>query len=105
MDVCRMGLTSLKDCGILYEWNVRRPSCVPGWGCKNIDYAMEVDFDSTNGDSGGPVFWVNSGYGIYFHSDPDGPGAHGWYSPLDIASTEYAVRTGVIFDYCKTATC
>ena len=62
--------------------------------CAKINFTIEVDFDSTGGDSGAP-YWINSGsspytlLGIHTHStvddpdnDPRAPGKFGWYVPI-----------------------
>lgn len=101
---CRTGLTSGRTCGSIFITNVDRQSCV-GTTCKTIHHMVEVDFDSTSGDSGAPYYFGSSGLGIHIHSDPDGPGAHGWYSPLDWAISEYQSRWGIPFTYCLTSAC
>ncbi len=69
-----------------------------------------VDFDSTGGDSGGPVFAVAPSGGInritlgtHVHSDPDNQAsAHGWYSPQDVGRAVYdSVTPGAPYEICS----
>lgn len=103
--VCRTGITSGKDCGTIFAENVERDSCVPGWGCMSIRETMEVNFDSTKGDSGGPYYWIERGYGIHVDSQADSSSAHGWYSTLGDASSQYWARFGVTYRFCLNAGC
>jgi hypothetical protein len=75
---------------------------------------MEVDFDSTGGDSGGPLFYTVPGggttnriaLGTHVHSDPDGtPNAHGWYSPIDTGRDTYNALWGYSYTMCFTSAC
>ena len=115
--VCRTGYgTKLqggngRTCGTIVAANVSKPSCV-GTTCRTIDHTWEVSFDSTSGDSGGPVYagvtdpGYGTGYGTHVHSDPDGtPGAHGWYSPLGWGQAEFFNRFGVLYRYCLNSSC
>lgn len=115
--VCRTGYgTKLqggngRTCGTIVAANVSRPSCI-GTTCRTIDHTWEVSFDSTGGDSGGPVYagvtdpGYGTGYGTHVHSDPDGtPGAHGWYSPLGWGKAEFFNRFGVLYRYCLNTSC
>lgn len=104
--VCRSGLgTGASTCGHVVYKNVTRPSCV-GTDCRNIDYQFEVDFDSTGGDSGGPIYANNNGYGLHVHSDPDNAtDPHGWYSSLEFARSEYYRRATVTYNFCLLSDC
>lgn len=105
--VCRSGLgTGGQTCGNVVYKNVTRPSCV-GTDCRNIDYQFEVDFDSTGGDSGGPIYANNTGYGIHVHSDKDtAANPHGWYSSLEFARSEYYTYSGgVNYNFCVLSDC
>jgi hypothetical protein len=106
MDVCRTGRTSGKDCGIIVQVDVTLPSCV-GTTCKNIQHQDEVDFDSTGGDSGGPVYYTFIGFGTHTHSDPDGdPDPHGWFTPLNWARYAYEVASGgERYYFCLSSSC
>jgi len=102
---CRSGRTSGRTCGTIAVVNVDRQSCV-GTTCKTIHHMVEVSFDSTGGDSGGPMYYGSAGLGLHIHSDPDSqPNAHGWYSPLDWAISEYQSRWGIPYNYCFTTAC
>lgn len=104
--VCRMGNASGLTCGTITGHHVENESCVANNTiCKTLLSTTEVSFDSTGGDSGGAVFSNNGtsnvGYGLHVHSDPDGtPGAHGWFSPLDLARSTLITETGVTIEWC-----
>lgn len=105
MIVCRSGRTSGWDCGTIVRKNVTKPSCVLT-DCRLIDYTVEVDFDSKGGDSGGPVHISNNALGTHVDSElPDGPGKHGWYSPLDFARSTYYDVTGLSYNVCTSSDC
>jgi hypothetical protein len=77
-----------------------------------MSQVVEVDFDSTGGDSGGPVVApITSSsnkiaLGTHVHSDADGtPGAHGWYSPIDVGEYLYRSMHGTGYLVCTTAAC
>lgn len=103
--VCRTGRTSGQTCGTIVVRNVTRQSCLPTGACRDIANQMEVSFDSSGGDSGGPVYWIERGYGIHVHSQADAPGAHGWYSTLGFASAQYWTDWGVRYKFCLNAAC
>ncbi len=106
---CRVGATWHLDCGTVYMPNVTRDSFVAGFGTMHVTQSVEVDFDSTNGDSGGSMYAPTSGYavaqGTHVHSDPDGPGAHGWYTPITSGQQEFTDRFGYTYTLCINATC
>jgi hypothetical protein len=110
--VCRVGVASLKTCGQIKRVNESNPS-VFGAITYNIQHTWVVDFDSTAGDSGGPVFRYTQqippnviGYGTHVHSDPDGtPNAEGWYSPTPWGRIAYDDIASYTFDLCTTASC
>lgn len=105
MVVCRSGRTSGWDCGTIVAKNVTKPSCV-GTDCRLIDYVVEVDFDSMGGDSGGPIHINSNALGTHVDSErPDGPGKHGWYSPLDFARTTYYDLHGISYNVCTSSDC
>lgn len=82
---------------------------------RTIKKTIELDFDSTGGDSGGPVFsdlTESVGYGLHVHSDVDDdpipPGQdtrRSWYTPLDAARATLIDRRGVSITWCTTSTC
>ncbi|MFN8518335.1 MAG: hypothetical protein U0667_02850 [Chloroflexota bacterium] len=109
--VCRIGLGSsqksgfhARKCGEVSAWaqtnfsckNPGGPSNNPADGCARIMLTMEVNFDSTGGDSGGTIWYGDTGtdgpmklMGMHVHSDVDGSagddrdsGKHGWYTPV-----------------------
>jgi hypothetical protein len=105
--VCRSGMgTNHATCGHVVLKNVTRESTV-GATTKLIEFQFEVDFDSTGGDSGGPMYASNAGYGLHVHSDDDDDAdPHGWYSSLEFARSEYYnFSGGVTYNYCLSSTC
>lgn len=106
--VCRTGIASNLDCGKIVAIDVTNNSCISNNTiCRAIDHTWELDFDSTGGDSGGPIHaGTNIGLGIHVHSDVDGsPNARSWYSPLGWVRTEYFNRHGIFYSYCLNAGC
>ncbi len=80
--------------------------------CATLEITVEVSFDSTGGDSGGP-YWEGPGgntspwmaVGMHTHSMVDGAaGAHGWFVPMSrqIAALD---AVGVIVRLCTNADC
>lgn len=105
--VCRSGLgTGAQTCGHIFAVNVTRNSEVTGVGVRSIQFQVEVDFDSKGGDSGGPMYASNTGFGIHVDSQrPDGVGKHGWYSTLEFARREYFNVSGLSYNFCLTSDC
>jgi hypothetical protein len=110
--LCRIGATSGRTCGTLTVYDITKPSCNSNRTvCKNIDHTNEVSFDSTGGDSGGPVFQFSPipgyviGYGTHVDSEVDGPGANGWYSAIGWGYTAYASYHPYTYAVCTTASC
>ena len=67
---------------------------------------MEVNFDSSAADSGGPYYWIERGYGLHVHSNIDGTiNAHGWYSTLGDASSQYWAKFGIRYRFCLDIGC
>jgi Trypsin len=67
-----------------------------------------VDFDSTNGDSGGTMVSGATpiAYGIHVHSDEDTePNARGWYTTVEYAQVTLSLERGVNIDWCITNAC
>lgn len=102
--VCRMGAASGRTCGRIRYVSVTRPSVISGIGTRMIDRQNEVDFDSIGGDSGGPYFLNESGYGIHIHSGTPSE-AKGWYSTMTWMQIEYESRWGQGWTYCLTNSC
>jgi Trypsin len=113
--VCRTGINYGYDCGAIVVTDVSRKSSA--WGYTYwIHHTVEVDYDSSAGDSGGPMTttccantnppWVDTyALGTHVHSDPDNAtDPHGWYSPIDedISALNAASYTYMV---CVTATC
>lgn len=122
VNVCRTGAGweaktgYQRSCGDVYLLDQIRESCNPsGTICRDIDHQWEVDFDSTGGDSGGPVYskppTANdnvSAFGIHVHSENDnGSDPQGWYSPLYYVTQALAnLGSPVNIDhYCITSNC
>lgn len=108
--VCRVGRTTGLSCGTITVEDVTNDSCV-GSTCRAIDHTWEVNFDSTGGDSGGPIYssridGTKVALGTHVHSDPDGtPGAHGWYTPIDWGQWAYNQLFGISYSICVTSSC
>jgi V8-like Glu-specific endopeptidase len=110
---CRVGRTSGHDCGIISEWLVGRASKVSGYERMWVTLSTTVNFDSLGGDSGGPVFYYDSGgttgsvvaLGTHVHSE-EGSGANeGWFSGIYRGSAYYEELWGVWYAPCETAAC
>lgn len=95
--VCAFGAGSkTKRCGEIVGASYNNKTCKnPGTGsdaepCSKLEYTVEVDFDSTGGDSGGPYWegprgndspWI--AMGIHTHSTKDNvANPFGWYVPI-----------------------
>lgn len=122
--VCRMGRTSHKDCGMIVKELSKNESCAKNVNnvekCWDIRKTIELNFDSTGGDSGGSVYSNSEvgqesgiGYGLHVHSDPDPPAAipdgqltrRSWYSPLNWARQTLIDYDGVTINWCLDANC
>jgi hypothetical protein len=121
--VCRMGYGTWlasgqvqgRTCGQITVVDVTNLSCSPdGSTCYHIQHTNQVTFDSTGGDSGGAVthkVYINGSefyyvaYGTHVHSQPDGPGAIGWYSPVTLSASAYSLAYGYSFNVCYYPTC
>jgi hypothetical protein len=108
-DVQRYGTNSGWDQGTIVLINESRPSTV-SYGTMTVTQAVEVDFDSKIGDSGGPVYALapsggtnRLALGVHVHSDPDtNEDPHGWYSPQDVARDLYDdLTSGAPFEICS----
>ena len=102
--VCRQGITSEYTCGYIVDTDETRPSTIDGVGTRNIDHQWVVAFDSLGGDSGGPIFFGNDGYGIHIHSGTPAE-QRGWYSTVMWMQNEYMARWSVDFNFCVTDAC
>jgi len=101
------------DCGVVTEWQVGRASKVSGYSQMWVTDSTTVNFDSIGGDSGGPVFYYDSGgttgpviaLGTHVHSE-EGSGANeGWFSGIFQGSTNYNAMWGISYAPCGTAAC
>lgn len=97
--VCRVGRNSGRTCGDILRTDEAHLSCLNvQLNCRTIDHEYVVDFDSTGGDSGGPVFTLAvyvEAYGIHT----------GWYSTLSMARAQYNTTAGALLNVCTTASC
>lgn len=132
--VCRMGYGSLhrpgytaKTCGQIINTGATKESCAtqPGHAevCNWVHNETVVNFDSTGGDSGGPVYQNpdKSGfdpdyillYGIHTHSvddttcDNDASKCKGWFSTVDWARAALIVQftDNDQIDVCVNSSC
>ena len=106
--VCRNGITSGHTCGHIVSVDARHLSCLPSpeSTCHHIDPTVEVDFDSTGGDSGGPYQWLAAAYGVHVHSGRDDIStSHGWYTSAQNATDVFYDRFGVRFLFCLNDGC
>jgi hypothetical protein len=115
--VCRYGVTSKRDCGLVIEEDAANRSCLnpDDTGCKWIERTWVVDFDSCGGDSGGPVFLyayppgsVHVAYGTHVHSTLGCSSTSGssWYSPYDIGRNEWqSIHPTIQWNICLTPSC
>lgn len=110
--VFRFGLASGYDGGLIVDADVANESCV-GSDCRTITRTVEVDFDSTSGDSGGPIIGIAASGGVnrialgtHVHSDPDTwADPHGWYSPIDQGVSAYLGVAGHNYSVCTSSSC
>jgi V8-like Glu-specific endopeptidase len=118
---CRVGITSGHQCGQVTHYPATRLSEVTGYAPMTVNPVATYNFDSTGGDSGGPVFfyWSAGGQsggtsgpeisalGTHVHSEPDGPTAdESWYSPIQTGSNAYELQSGgFAYRPCLTAAC
>lgn len=108
--VCRNGSTTGHTCGHIYAINVRHLSCYKDLQgvqyCVHINQTVEVDFDSTGGDSGGPTFWLGTAMGTHIHSGLDSiQGSHGWYGTAQNDTDVYFNMWGARYRYCLNTDC
>jgi Trypsin len=94
---CAVGVGSSPGhrCGQIIEDDEANVSKVTGYPSMNVLHTARVDFDSTNGDSGGPYFFYPGGgtccspitaLGTHVHSEPDSSEVdEGWFSPISTA--------------------
>jgi hypothetical protein len=97
-----------KTCGTIVNDDVMRESCIQNeTNCVTINHTWEVDFDSTGGDSGGPIHvGISTGMGTHVHSVVDGvTPARGWYSPLQWVQIETSQSTGTTWRFCLNSSC
>lgn len=79
-----------------------------------------MNFDSTGGDSGGPVwYYINQNPGLaviamgtHVHSENEKPGPYqdpqpwwGWYSPIDRGIYQMNNSWGISYSLCVTSNC
>lgn len=112
--VCRVGLKSGRTCGQVTFENETMESQV-GAIVYYIDHTYGMDFDSLEGDSGGPVFQYSPtpgnviGYGTHVHSededDEDPTPDESWYSTINWGWTAYNSLFGVTYSVCTTSPC
>lgn len=72
-------------------------------------------YDSTGGDSGGPVWYyvflpggttAVIAMGTHVHSDDDDDETpYGWYSPIDVGAAQYLANWAYSYTLCVTASC
>jgi len=123
--VCAFGAGTVKHhggtgkrCGVITGLSFGNKTCKgagQGQGagpCATLEITVEVSFDSTGGDSGGPYWEGGSGntspwraVGMHTHSMDDGTAnAHGWYVPISrqLAALDAKV---IIVRLCTDAAC
>lgn len=116
---CRVGINGGHDCGLVTNYPATRESEAGGqsmWVTRTATY----NFDSVNGDSGGPVFFYSSvgvptggtsgpeisALGTHVHSEVGAGANESWYSPWADGSNAYdALVDGFPYSPCLTATC
>ena len=117
--VCRVGRASGHDCGNVVFADEDNLSEVDGWQSMNVIHTARVAFDSTDGDSGGPVFFYPTGgtccnpvtaLGTHVHSEEDTPSTSddfGWFSPYGWGRFNYDNLPQASYTYtiCLTASC
>ncbi len=115
--VYRYGRTSGTDNGLINGLYASRQSCVgpPLNQCMEVTKTIRVDFDSTGGDSGGPVWYyvflpggttAVIAMGTHVHSDDDDDETpYGWYSPIDVGAAQYLANWAYSYTLCVTASC
>lgn len=112
--VCRMGVTSGRDCGTITRVDEDGLSCDPVPEpdlCYWVHHTNVVSFDSLGGDSGGPYFaWSPYAcciyaYGTHVHSE-EGVGANaGWYSPVEWGIIAFNTQHPYSYWLCTDTDC
>ncbi len=107
---CRVGIKSGLDCGEIKVVNVTNPSTVPCCGTMQVVHTNEVTFDSSDGDSGGPMYFTSGSVliaqGTHVHSDTDGTlNANGWFTPISWGNSTFSGIWGYGFSVCVTISC
>lgn len=99
--LCRGGKTTGYRCGYIVTEDVTR--FVDG---KKIEHQWEVDFDSSRGDSGAPMFLGYGAWGIATSStDDDDPAPRlAWYSPMEWIFSKLS-SYGEPITLCTSAVC
>jgi hypothetical protein len=108
---CRFGRTSKLDCGVINAVDVIRDS-ETSIGTMSVRHTNQVSYDSTDGDSGGPMFFYASGgssliaQGTHVHSATDGTtNAYGWFTPISWGRTAFSSLNGYNYDVCTNSAC
>ena len=116
--VYRYGRTSGTDHGLINGLYASRQSCVDVTPpkCMTVTQTIRVDFDSTGGDSGGPVFYYVTfpggstgvvAMGTHVHSEDETEDPYpwyGWYSPVDVGAAQYDEFWG-LYTLCTQNVC
>jgi len=116
MQMCRVRVSSLHDCGKITHTDVAHWSEVAGMTRMRVLHTIEYDFDSAGGDSGGPVFFYPAGganpvtmLGTHVHSWDEGDPLpkRSWATPYLRGRSAYAslFPSGNTYNVCVTAAC
>ncbi len=109
--ICRIGVTSERDCDFITLLNKERWTVVSGY-IRHLQHQNVYGVDSLGGDSGGPIFMYVGGtygatakaYGIHIHSK-DPADAESWFSTYAWSGVQLSQEWGVIIGLCTDADC
>ena len=106
---CRVGVNSTFTCGVINAVNVKRASTT-FQGTMWVEHTNQVSFDSTSGDSGGPMFFYSGStvvaQGTHVHSAPDGsPNAYGWFTPIYWGRQAFSSLHNYDYLVCTNSAC
>jgi len=114
---CRVGRASGHDCGAIKFADEDNWSIVAGYQWMNVLHTARVTFDSTDGDSGGPVFYYPGGglccnpvtaLGTHVHSEVDASSVNeGWFSPYGWGRLNYdnLPQPSYTYSICLSTSC
>lgn len=106
---CRFGINGGLDCGSIVEVNITKDSPTPNDGTMKVTHTNVVNFDSLEGDSGGPFFYYGAGsyviaQGTHVHSGTAAE-ARSWFTPIAWGRTTFDEIWGYSYSVCVNSSC